>query len=119
MSVIYQNTDSNDYHLGLHVIIILLLLCYNITINEVILKPNIHPDYQKVVFHDTAAETYFVVGSTIKTERTIDYEGKTYPYVTIDVSSVSHPFYTGEQRVTKKDGRVSKFNNRFGSIRSK
>jgi large subunit ribosomal protein L31 len=83
------------------------------------LKPNIHPNYQKVVFHDTAANAYFLVGSTIKTERTIDYEGKIYPYVTIDISSVSHPFYTGEQRVTKKDGRVSKFKNRFGSIGSK
>lgn len=84
-----------------------------------ILKSNIHPNYQKVVFHDTAADTYFLVGSTIKTDRTIDYEGKVYPYVTIDISSVSHPFYTGEQRVAKKDGRVSKFKNRFGNIGSK
>jgi len=83
------------------------------------LKQNIHPDYQKVVFHDTAADTYFVVGSTIKTARTINYQGKTYPYVTIDISSVSHPFYTGQQRVAKKDGRVSKFKSRFGSIGSK
>jgi len=83
------------------------------------LKSNIHPNYQKVVFHDTAADTYFLVGSTIKTDRTIDYEGKIYPYVTIDISSVSHPFYTGEQRVAKKDGRVSKFKNRFGNIGSK
>lgn len=83
------------------------------------MKPNIHPNYQKVVFHDTAADTYFLVGSTIKTDRTIDYKGKVYPYITIDISSVSHPFYTGEQRVTKKDGRVSKFKNRFGNVGSK
>lgn len=83
------------------------------------MKPNIHPDYQKVVFHDTIADTYFVIGSTLKTNRTIEYEGETYPYVTIDISSVSHPFYTGEQRVTKKDGRVSKFNQRFGKLGSK
>lgn len=83
------------------------------------MKPNIHPDYQKVVFHDTAADSYFVVGSTIQTDRTIEFEGKTYPYVTIDVSSASHPFYTGEQRVAKKDGRVVKFKNRFGNIGSK
>ncbi len=83
------------------------------------MRENIHPSYQKVVFHDTVADTYFVVGSTIKTERTVEYEGKTYPYVTIEVSSSSHPFYTGEQRVAKKDGRVSKFNQRFGSIGSK
>ncbi|WP_394202139.1 type B 50S ribosomal protein L31 [Shewanella waksmanii] len=83
------------------------------------MKANIHPDYQQVVFHDTAADSYFVVGSTIKTDRTIEYQGKTYPYVTIDVSSVSHPFYTGEQRVAQKDGRVSKFKDRFGHIGSK
>jgi len=83
------------------------------------LKENVHPDYQEVVFHDTAADTYFVVGSTIKTEKSIDYEGKTYPYVTIDVSSVSHPFYTGEQRIANQGGRVSKFKNRFGRIGSK
>jgi large subunit ribosomal protein L31 len=83
------------------------------------MKPNIHPDYQKVVFHDTAANTYFLIGSTVKTDRTVEYEGKVYPYVPIDISSISHPFYTGEQRVTKKDGRVSKFNDRFGKIGSK
>jgi len=83
------------------------------------LQPNIHPNYQKVVFHDTAADTYFLVGSTIKTARTIEYEGKKYPYVTLDISSASHPFYTGEQRVAKKDGRISKFKNRFGSMGSK
>jgi len=83
------------------------------------MQANIHPSYQKVVFHDTAADTYFVVGSTMKSERTIEYQGETYPYVTLDVSSASHPFYTGEQRVTKKHGRVSKFKDRFGSIGNK
>ena len=58
------------------------------------MKPNIHPDYQQVAFHDTAADSYFIIGSTIKTSRTIELEGKTYPYVPIDVSSDSHPFYT-------------------------
>ena len=83
------------------------------------MKANIHPDYQQVVFHDTAADTYFLIGSTVKTQRTVEYKGKTYPYVPIDISSVSHPFYTGEQRVTKQDGRVSKFKNKFGMIGSK
>jgi len=95
------------------------VLRYNIIEKNEKMKPNIHPDYQKVVFHDTVANTYFVVGSTIKTERTVEYEGKIFPYVTIEVSSASHPFYTGEQRVSKKDGRVSKFNNRFGKLTSK
>ncbi|MFY8352381.1 type B 50S ribosomal protein L31 [Pseudoalteromonas sp. SSM20] len=83
------------------------------------MKPGIHPDYEKVVFHDTAADAYFLVGSTIKTDRTIDYQGKTYPYGAIDVSSASHPFYTGKQRVAQSDGRIAKFNKRFGKLGSK
>lgn len=77
------------------------------------MKPGIHPEYRDVLFHDTSADTYFVIGSTVKTERTAEYEGKTYPYMTLDVSSASHPFYTGKQQHVKHDGRVAKFNKRF------
>ncbi len=83
------------------------------------MQPNIHPEYQDVVFHDTAADAYFVVGSTVKTDRTIEYKGKTYPYVPIDVSSASHPQYTGKQRVATNEGRVAKFKNKFGKLGSK
>jgi len=83
------------------------------------MQPNIHPEYQDVVFHDTAADAYFVVGSTVKTDRTIEYKGKTYPYVPIDVSSASHPHYTGKQRVATNEGRVAKFKNKFGKLGSK
>ncbi|MEM6544494.1 MAG: type B 50S ribosomal protein L31 [Pseudomonadota bacterium] len=77
------------------------------------MKAEIHPEYRDVLFHDTSSDTYFVIGSTASTDRTQEYEGKTYPYLTIDVSSASHPFYTGKQRVTKDDGRIAKFNKRF------
>ena len=77
------------------------------------MKLGIHPEYRDVVFHDTSADTYFVIGSTLKTNRTIDYQGKTYPYMTVDVSSASHPFYTGKQQVAQNDGRIAKFNKRF------
>ena len=77
------------------------------------MKPDIHPDYRKVLFHDTASDTYFLVGSTVETSETREHEGETYPYMTLDVSSASHPFYTGKQQVTKSDGRVAKFNKRF------
>lgn len=77
------------------------------------MKLGVHPDYRKVVFHDTTADSYFVVGSTLQTDRTIEYEGKTYPYMPIDVSSDSHPYYTGKQRVAESDGRVAKFNKRY------
>ena len=80
------------------------------------MKPNIHPEYRQVVFHDTTVDKYFVVGSTLQTERTIEWEGKTYPYFTIEVSSQSHPFYTGKQRVIQKEGRVANFNRRFAQF---
>ncbi|NKF50485.1 type B 50S ribosomal protein L31 [Shewanella sp. WXL01] len=77
------------------------------------MKPDIHPEYRQVVFHDTSCDAYFVVGSTLKTDQTIEYQGKTYPYYNLDVSSQSHPYYTGEQRTTKNQGRVAKFKNKF------
>ena len=55
------------------------------------MKPNIHPEYRTVVFHDTSVDEYFKIGSTIKTDREIELDGVTYPYVTIDVSSKSPP----------------------------
>lgn len=80
------------------------------------MKAGIHPDYRKVVFHDTTVDHYFVVGSTLQTDRTIEWEGKTYPYITIEVSSESHPFYTYKQRVVQKEGRVANFTRRFGQF---
>lgn len=53
------------------------------------MKPDIHPFYRTVVFHDTSANEFFKVGSTIKTEREIEFEGEMYPYVTLDISSKS------------------------------
>lgn len=77
------------------------------------MKADIHPEYRKVLFHDTSSDTYFVIGSTVKTDRTQEYQGISYPYMTIDTSSASHPFYTGKKRTSQKDGQVAKFNKRF------
>lgn len=77
------------------------------------MRPGIHPTYRKVLFHDTTNDTYFLIGSTVETNRTAEYQGKTYPYMTIEVSSASHPFYTGKQRASHKDGRIARFNKRF------
>jgi large subunit ribosomal protein L31 len=82
-------------------------------------KPNIHPDYQLVAFHDTSVDKYFIVGSTIKSDRTVELDGKTYPYFPIDVSSASHPFYTGKQKLVASDGRVAQFNRRFKNLATK
>lgn len=79
------------------------------------MKKGIHPTYRTVVFHDTTADAYFKVGSTIKTDRTIELEGETYPYVTLDVSSASHVYYTGKQKDFAREGRAARFNQRFGS----
>ncbi|EEE5060891.1 type B 50S ribosomal protein L31 [Salmonella enterica subsp. houtenae] len=78
------------------------------------MKPDIHPVYRTVVFHDTSANEYVNVGSTIKTEREIELDGVTYPYVTIDVSSKSHPFYTGKQKTFDNEGSAARFQKRFG-----
>ncbi|MGC9461571.1 type B 50S ribosomal protein L31 [Vibrio genomosp. F10] len=81
------------------------------------MKPGIHPSYRTVVFHDTSVDKYFLVGSTLETTRTIDWEdGQTYPYMTIEVSSDSHPFYTGKQRVVHTEGRVANFSRKFGNL---
>lgn len=77
------------------------------------MRSGIHPEYRDVLFHDTSSDTYFVIGSTVETSLTAEYEGKTYPYMTLDVSSASHPFYTGKQQVNKNDGRIARFNKRF------
>ena len=81
------------------------------------MKPGIHPAYRTVLFHDTAADVYFLIGSTVDTDRTQPHsDGQTYPYVALDVSSESHPFYTGKQKVVSSEGRVAKFAQRFGSL---
>ena len=77
------------------------------------MRANIHPKYRDVLFHDTNADIYFVIGSTINSQVTREYEGQTYPYISLDISSASHPFYTGEQRQTSNEGRVASFNKRF------
>lgn len=83
------------------------------------MRANIHPDYQKVLFHDTNADVYFVIGSTLKTTQKKTYEGVEYPYVTLDISSASHPFYTGEVRQASNEGRVANFNRKFARFAKK
>ncbi|MEG1234144.1 MAG: type B 50S ribosomal protein L31 [Acinetobacter sp.] len=81
------------------------------------MRPNIHPAYREVLFHDTNADAYFIIGSTLNSQQTRTYQGKEYPYITLDISSSSHPFYTGEQRQTSNEGRVANFNKRFSRFK--
>jgi len=77
------------------------------------MKKDIHPsDYRPVVFVDLASGLQFLVGSTIHTTDTIQFEGKEYPTTNVEISSASHPFYTGEDRSLDKTGRVEKFKQR-------
>ncbi|GLW25588.1 type B 50S ribosomal protein L31 [Microbispora triticiradicis] len=79
------------------------------------MKKDIHPDYHPVVFRDPGAGVTFLTRSTITSHKTIEWEdGNTYPVVDVDVSSASHPFYTGRGRVLDTAGRVERFNQRYG-----
>jgi len=77
------------------------------------MKKDIHPsDYRLVIFEDMASGRQFLVGSTVKTKETGTFEGKEYPKVVVEISSESHPFYTGEDRTLDKTGRVERFKQR-------
>ncbi|CAM2912543.1 MULTISPECIES: type B 50S ribosomal protein L31 [Pseudomonas] len=83
------------------------------------MKAGIHPDYRTVLFHDTAADAFFLIGSTADSDRTHKHsDGHTYPYIPLDVSSASHPIYTGQQRKTQAEGRIAGFNKRFAAFGS-
>ncbi len=77
------------------------------------MKKDIHPDgYRQVAFEDVSSGAVFLIGSTIHTDETTKFEGKEYPRVSIEISSKSHPFYTGEDRTLDKAGRVERFKQR-------
>lgn len=79
------------------------------------MQKNIHPKYDYVVFRDTSCGRMFRIRSTCTSSETIEWEdGKTYPLINLDVSSASHPVYTGQERQTTAEGRVARFNKRFG-----
>ncbi|PRO65748.1 type B 50S ribosomal protein L31 [Alkalicoccus urumqiensis] len=79
------------------------------------MKQAIHPEYRKVVFKDSSTGFTFLSGSTLNTDQTIEWEdGNTYPLVTVEVSSDSHPFYTGKQKFADAGGRVDRFKKKYG-----
>jgi large subunit ribosomal protein L31 len=78
------------------------------------MKPDIHPDYRPVVFQDSSSDFKFLTRSTIRTGETIVWDdGNTYPLVKLEVTSASHPFYTGKKSAVRATGQVEKFNKRF------
>ncbi|MGQ9863344.1 MAG: type B 50S ribosomal protein L31 [Bacteroidia bacterium] len=79
------------------------------------MKKDTHPEYRWVVFKDMSADFAFLTRSCAKTKETIVWEdGKEYPLVKLEISSASHPFYTGKQKFVDTAGRVDKFFARYG-----
>lgn len=79
------------------------------------MKKGIHPEYREVVFHDTSSDFKFLTRSTFATKDTIKWEdGKEYPVIKVEVSSASHPFFTGKKLFVDTAGRVEKFQRKYG-----
>jgi large subunit ribosomal protein L31 len=78
------------------------------------MKASIHPEYREVVFQDVTSDFLLKTRSTRKSKETIKWsDGKDYPLIKVDVSSKSHPFYTGKSKVIDTGGRVDKFRKRY------
>jgi len=78
------------------------------------MKAEIHPTYHPVVFRDLTSGESFLTRSTATSDKTVEWEdGNSYPVIDVEISSASHPFYTGKQRILDSAGRVEKFNQRF------
>ena len=78
------------------------------------MQVEIHPSYEPIVFRDLASGVSFLTRATITSDKTIEWEdGKTYPVHDVEISSESHPFYTGKQRIMDAAGRVERFNDRY------
>ena len=80
------------------------------------MKTETHPDYHSVIFFDTSCDYKILSRSTLTSEETMKWEdGNSYPVIRVDVSSASHPFYTGKkQQVLDRGGRIEQFQRRYG-----
>lgn len=85
------------------------------------MKAKIHPqNYKMVIFHDNSSNERILAGSTIETTETDKWaDGKEYPLAKVDVSSASHPFYTGQEKIMDTAGRVERFKARAGKVAKK
>jgi len=79
------------------------------------MKKDIHPEFRSVVFRDVSCDWEILTKSTVKAKETTKWkDGNEYPLVTVDISSQSHPFYTGKQRLIDTEGRAEKFRKKYG-----
>ena len=80
------------------------------------MKKGIHPEnYRLVVFKDMSNDKVFITKSTVNTRETIEIDGVVYPLFKMEISSASHPFYTGKMKLVGTAGRVDKFMSRYGN----
>lgn len=80
------------------------------------MKKDIHPNYRDVIFQDVSCDFMIKTRSTIKTDLTTTWEdGKEYPLIKLEISSASHPFFTGKQKIMDTEGRIEKFRKKFGA----
>ncbi|ALN84321.1 type B 50S ribosomal protein L31 [Lysobacter capsici] len=77
------------------------------------MKAGIHPEYRSVVFQDVTTDFQIVTRSTLSSKETIKIDGTEYPLIKVDISSASHPFYTGKHKIMDTSGRVDKFRKRY------
>lgn len=77
------------------------------------MKQSMHPEYKEIVIKDMSSGFTFLTRSTRIPTETMEFEGKTYPVIKVEVSSKSHPFFTGQERVMDTAGRIEKFNRRY------
>jgi large subunit ribosomal protein L31 len=84
------------------------------------MKRDIHPDYRPVVFEDVSIGERWLGASTVKTDRTVEWtDGKIHPLFTIEISNLTHPFFTGQMKIVDTAGRVDRFNKRYGTRKPK
>ena len=80
------------------------------------MKAGIHPEYREVVFHDVTSDFKILTRSTLSSKETVKWEdGNEYPLVKVEISSATHPFYTGKNKIVDTSGRVDKFRKRYGA----
>jgi len=78
-------------------------------------KPEIHPDYHKVIFVDSATGSEWISRSTATSKETRSLEGEEVPVIRLEISSISHPFWTGKMRELDTDGKIDRFRKRYGA----
>jgi large subunit ribosomal protein L31 len=81
------------------------------------MKPDNHPDYHKVIFVDSATGDEWVSRSTITSKETREVDGEEIPVVKLEISSASHPFWTGTMRELDSDGKIERFRKRYGTTK--